>query len=77
MAIMRLPQFLDPSLSSTAPPTRGPANSSTISAKWLPLYDLQTAPVLRIRGAEAVFTKSNDLLRLMRLNNSVTYNDFH
>lgn len=39
-ATMRLPQFLLPSLSCTAPPTKGPANSSIISAMLLPLYDL-------------------------------------
>ena len=37
IAISRLPQLAWAILSETAAPTRGPASSSTISARWLPL----------------------------------------
>ena len=54
-AITRLPQFRLPSLSWTAPPTRGPARSSIMSAMLLPLYDLHQPHVCQHCQCHTVF----------------------
>ena len=59
MAMTRLPQFFSDILSATAAPTRGPARSSTMSARLLDLYPpsnvLMAPPSMAALGSSVMF----------------------